>query len=50
MKNKRINFNKTITIEFYVDLNKRLHMIYNTTNMMFTDFRGKIEDAEKFAV
>ena len=38
---------RTTTIEFYVDNDKELHVIYNTREYIFSDFWQKAPDAKK---
>ena len=38
---------RTITIEFFVDFDKRIHVIHNTSKYTFSEFWSKVEHAEK---
>lgn len=40
-------FKETITIEFYIDDNKKIHVIYNTREMSISKFWKEGQDASK---
>jgi hypothetical protein len=40
-------FGKTITIEFYVDYERILHVIYNLKNYSFIRFWNEVQDADE---
>ncbi len=39
-------FGKTITLEFYIDNNKKLHTIYNRIDYIFQEFWSKVDNAD----
>ena len=46
-KKYNTNLERTTTMEFHVDDDKILHVIYNIKDYIFTDFWQKAPDAEK---
>lgn len=50
MEEKEPLFKETITIEFYVDDNKKLRVIYNTRNMSFSNFWQNGQDSKNICM